>query len=92
MNAFELFCYIVAIVSILGFFGEPRTTTEETTAPATPEPEPTPEPATVTPATDLQALTVAELRRRATQARYPWRNAHGPNRHSTKRELIAALS
>lgn len=124
---FEALLYIVAIVAVLAFFGEPRhTTTEETTAPATSEPtaepveldclrqdsltqtpattEPTetvtPEPATeliteaqtATPAADLSALSVTELRRLATLARYPWRNAHGPNRHATKRELIAALS
>lgn len=110
---FETMLYIVAIVAVLAFFGEPRhTTTEDTPAPAT-EPtaepiepadpvttEPT-EPATIAPApvqqtttppADLSALSVAELRRLATAAAFPWRNAHGPNRHATKRELIAALS
>jgi len=114
MNAFELFCYAVAIVAILGFFGEPRhTTTEDTPAPAiVTASEPTPpaelpttteptEPApiapapvqqTTTPPADLSALSVAELRRLATAARFPWRNAHGRNRHASKAELIAALS
>ena len=114
MTAFELLLYVFAIVSVLAFFGEPRTTTEATPAPAADaasEPttppaelptitEPT-EPATVTPAPaestpapvpDLSALTVTELRRLATAAAFPWRNHHGPNRHATKRELIAALS
>jgi hypothetical protein len=63
-------------------------TITEPTEPATV----TPAPAESTPAPDLQALSVAELRRRATIARYPWRNHHGPNRHASKRELIAALS
>lgn len=111
---FETMLYIVAIVAVLAFFGEPRhTTTEDTPAPATePTAEPiepadpvtteptepvTPEPATeatepATPAADLSALSVAELRRLATAAAFPWRNHHGPNRHATKRELIAALS
>ena len=111
---FETMLYIVAVVAILGFFGDRHTTTEAAPAPAptttaepiepaatvTAEPatEATAEPATeltteaATPAPALSALTVAELRRRATAQSYPWRNHHGPNRHASKAELIAALS
>ena len=65
---------------------------EATAEPATEPTAATPEPATEAATPDLQALNVAELRRRATLARYPWRNAHGRNRHSSKAELIAALT
>lgn len=73
---FELFCYAVAIVAILGFCGEPRhTTTEATPAPATNEPtaEPIEPAATVTtePATEPTAEPETEPATEATEPATP---------------------
>lgn len=40
---------------------------------------------------DHRALSAAELRRRCSQSGIQWRNAHGKNKHLSKRQMLAAL-
>jgi hypothetical protein len=83
----------VTIVPLMYAWGRTATPVAPTPEPVIePTPEPVIEPVIAPAPVEWAALTPQQLRRACQGSGIKWRNAHGPNKHLSKREMVAALN